>query len=133
MHSIIHRLALVLKVRLIEGMKIRTQNGFWAAVVAALFSAFIFAGMGASPVGASPWSFALVFAACLMIFLWPAAKNLYAVWRASLRNRDPAASRSGNSLPSGAPNQSDASRLPAPPLRLAAKSRARSSGRGRPK
>ena len=66
---------------------------------------------GVEPGECFPVEFGFVFAVCLLIFLWPAVKDLYAVWRASLRNRDPATSRSGISLPNAVPPLPASSRL----------------------
>jgi hypothetical protein len=103
-------------------MKISTQNGFWGAVGFAALGA-LWVGIHAGGPGNRDFTPMLAaFAVALAIFLWPAAKNLYAVWRASLPPRY--TSGRARSLP--APDdgaQSRARVLPSPRVLISANGR----------
>ena len=90
-------------------LMIKTQNGFWSSLAAAVVFATFFGLMTAAHVKRSgsldhfsPVVAVIAISLLLSIFLLPAVRNLYEVWRASLRfkSRDRAASRQGTSLPS---------------------------------
>ena len=94
-------------------MKIRTQNGFWGAVGFAAVGAFWVGIHAGGPGNRDLTPMLAVFAVALAIFLWPAARNLYEVWRASLPLRY--TSWRGRVLPApGGATQSHDRALPAP-------------------
>lgn len=73
-------------------MRVRTRNGFWEfvrfAAVAGLFCGGLLAGHlhRSGITDTVMWqSMAAGGALFFVLFLWPAARNLYEVWRASLR------------------------------------------------
>jgi hypothetical protein len=85
-------------------MKISTQNGFWPTVGIVAVMALYAANMAGGPTGRSTTTLLIAFPIILAIFLWPVARNLYQVWRASLRLRY-TSSRARRLPPPGAATQ----------------------------
>jgi hypothetical protein len=97
-------------------MKVRTRDGFWGSVALAVFWAFVLAGKAVQSGregGKNLPLFWAVLGGALLIFLWPAIRNFYEVWKISRSYRSRQTNPAEGSTLHSRHTSSDISHLPA--------------------